>query len=376
MAHTPLARESETLDLFAELFSQVDARSAPEAFYDSLCEALCRLTTMRRAILLLYDASLARVVAAGSRGIDPSLLVDVHGTLAEAPMAQRALDRDEVQEVSADELERELPARYRGPDRVIEVTTLTCTPLQAGGRAFGVILADRGGSPFRLTREERHAMWSLGKLAAVAASARMATRQQERARRLFDRIALMRHVHERVLHRLFGVSLVLTSGSALARRDRERCGREVRDALTDLRTVLGCVPGWRPPLGAGTLRAELERLEHGYAEVPLMWRWQDEHEIPEPVDELARVVLGESLRNAVRHARPSAIEVDVKSAGGTFALEVLNDGARAPNRGPWRAAGTGVGLRLAALEALQVGGVVEFGAAGDGRWRTRLVVPL
>ena len=35
-----------------------------------------------------------------------------------------------------------------------------------------------------------------------------------------------------------------------------------------------------------------------------------------------------------------------------------------------------MGLRLAALEALQRGGVLEFGPTGDGDWRVRLMVPL
>ena len=35
-----------------------------------------------------------------------------------------------------------------------------------------------------------------------------------------------------------------------------------------------------------------------------------------------------------------------------------------------------MGLRLAAFEALQQGGVVEFGPVAGDRWRVRLVVPL
>jgi hypothetical protein len=55
-------------------------------------------------------------------------------------------------------------------------------------------------------------------------------------------------------------------------------------------------------------------------------------------------------------------------------LEVRNDGVRATaGRAP---AGGGMGLRLAAFEALQLGGVVEFGPLGDGEWRMRLVVPV
>jgi hypothetical protein len=35
-----------------------------------------------------------------------------------------------------------------------------------------------------------------------------------------------------------------------------------------------------------------------------------------------------------------------------------------------------MGLRLAALEALQAGGIVEFGEREPGTWRVRLAVPL
>ncbi|MBV9467090.1 MAG: hypothetical protein JO169_13360 [Solirubrobacterales bacterium] len=54
---------------------------------------------------------------------------------------------------------------------------------------------------------------------------------------------------------------------------------------------------------------------------------------------------------------------------GTFVLEVANDGVRGRRRT------AGMGLRLAALEAIQSGGVVEFGEREPGTWQVRLVVP-
>jgi signal transduction histidine kinase len=367
MANGVLSPQVETLDLFVELFSEIESKTSPGEFYNRLCEALCRLTTMRRAGLFLYDESLARVVAMGSHGIDPSLLVDVHGTLEETPVAQRALMLDEVQEISPEQLEHELPARYKD---ALQVTTLTCTPLSAADRWFGVIFADRGGGRFKLTDDERHTMWTLGKLAALAASARIATRQQERARMLYERIELAREVHERVMHRLFGVSLVLSSELELDPADRERCRNEIREALGDLRNAIERALGPRPHALATNLRAELGRLEQGYADVPVTVHWEGDAEVPERVQALAHTVLRESLRNASRHAAPTELEVRVTSADDTFSLEVLNDGVKRPS------AGTGMGLRLSSLEALQAGGVVEYGPAGEGRWRTRLVVPL
>src|ERR687887_354145 len=281
MGNGVLSPQVETLDVFVELISEIETDS-PGEFYNRICEVLCRLTTMRRAGLFLYDESVGRVVAVGSHGIEPSLLVDVHGTLEETPVAQKALALDEVQET--DDLDRELPARYKG---ALEVTTLTCTPLAAANRWFGVIFADRGGRRFKLTEEERHAMWSLGKLAALAASARIATRQQERARRLYERIQLAREVHERVMHRLLGVSLVLSSNVELAPADRERCRNEIREALGDLRNAIERALGPRPHALATNLRAELGRLEQGYADVPVTVHWEGDAEVPERVQALA-----------------------------------------------------------------------------------------
>ena len=80
------------------------------------------------------------------------------------------------------------------------------------------------------------------------------------------------------------------------------------------------------------------------------------------MEPLAQSVLAEALRNAAKHARPSAVDVHVGRDEGTFVLEVRNDGARAGPRG----AGTGMGLRLAAFEALQRGGSWSSAPRGAG----------
>src|SRR5215210_1688688 len=231
----PSAR-TDALDLIVGLLSELDdgRRSSGSDFYDPLCEAVCRLTSMERAGLMLYDDTRKLVVPVGSHGLEPGLLSQVYGTLEETPIAQRALVEDRVVELS-EGLERQVPARYA---RFAGVTTLTCTPVSAGGRWLGVIFADRGGGHFTLTEPERHTMWTLGKTAALAASARIATSQQDRARLLSARIALAREIHERVVQRLFGISLVLGSERELSDAERARCSEEMKVALEDLRTAL------------------------------------------------------------------------------------------------------------------------------------------
>jgi signal transduction histidine kinase len=357
----------EPLEVFVELLADLDTDTTSTEFYDRICEAICRLTTMRRAAIFMADAGRRRVRVVGSHGTSFSQLATLEPspTLISTPIAQRALLEDEVVVVS-EGIEDQLPSEYAD---LFGITTLVCTPLSAAGRAYGVICADRGGGRFELTDGERHLLWTLGKTAALVATARNATRQEERTRRLGERLELAREIHERVMQRLFGVSLALSADKALDRDERDRCLSEMQEALSDLRSALE-----RPlaPVSTDTgttLTAEVARL----VQTPgpsVQVTWPDDVAVPAGVEPLAQSVLAEALRNIAKHASPSLVEVAVAGDEDTFSLEVRNDGV-APG-----ARGAGMGLRLAAFEALQHGGVVDFGAPEEGAWRVRLVVPL
>jgi len=81
-------------------------------------------------------------------------------------------------------------------------------------------------------------MYAFGKAAALAASTRIGAFQAMRARELASRLELARDLHERVVQRLFGLSLALGSEHDLTREQRERCATEIQEALADLRTVV------------------------------------------------------------------------------------------------------------------------------------------
>jgi signal transduction histidine kinase len=354
----------EPLEVFVELLAGIDTDTSSNEFYDRICEAICRLTTMRRAAIFLADAGRRRVRAVGSHGTSLEQLSALRPTLVNTPIAQRALLEDKVIVVS-EQIEQAVPAEYA---RMLGITTLVCTPLSAAGRAYGVICADRGGGRFELSDGERHLLWTLGKTAALVATARNATRQQERARRLTERLDLAREIHERVLQRLFGVSLALSAEKALEPEERERCRVEMQEAVSDLRRALERPLAPLPPETGTTLEAELERLSSSTA-LPLTVDWQPGLMVPEDVEPLAQSVLAEALRNIAKHATASQVQVSVACDTDTFTLEVRNDGARSDVRG------AGMGLRLATFEALQHGGVLEFGPAREDSWRVRLVVP-
>jgi hypothetical protein len=229
-AEAPAVRV-DVLETVVELLGHVEGAGSSDAFYSSLCEAVCRVSAMDRAVIFRYDAARRRVRAAGAFGLSLDRFAEAHVTVESAPIARQALEEDRVIDVDAEVARRELPATFHD---LLDDATLVCAPLSAGGRWSGVILADR--RPRRaLSDEERHVLWTLGKISSLAEVARSATYQSLRARQLQERINLAREVHEGVIQRLFGVTLAFSSEAELPREARERIVVELQAALRDLR---------------------------------------------------------------------------------------------------------------------------------------------
>jgi GAF domain-containing protein len=359
----------EPLEVFVELLADLPTETSSTDFYDRICEAICRLTTMSRAAIFLADLPRRRAVVVGAHGTSfrPLITLSPSPELLASPIAQRALVEDQVVIVE-DGIEQQVPRVYA---ELFGITTLVCAPISAGGQAYGVICADRGGGHFELSDGERHLLWTLGKTTALVATARNMTRSQERSRRLTEQLELAREIHERVVQRLFGVSLTLSADAAVEGEQRERCLSELQEATAELRSALERPLAPTAPESQTTLADEVARLSA--PELPaanVTVDWPDGVAVPADVEPLAQSVLAEALRNVDKHASATNVHVTISCEADTFTLEVHNDGVQEGVRG------AGMGLRLAAFEALQHGGVVEFGPAEPGCWRVRLVLPL
>lgn len=361
------ASNIDALELFVEVLSQAEEVSAPDAFYGRLCGAVCRLAAMRRAVIFRYDSALRMVRAAGAHGIDLEPLADAHVTVESAPIAARALAADRVIEVVGD-LTGQVSEEFAG--MISEPARLVCAPMAAAGRAMGVILADRRLEDPPLDDAARYLLWTLGKAAALASVARIAATQAEKAEQLEQRIDLAREVHEGVMQRLFGVSMALDGTGDLPEQSRLRCAEETQAALGDLRAALQRPLGRSPRATRTTFRAEVERLARVNRDLGLALEADSDVPVPPALEPLAQSVLAEAVRNARKHATPTYVSVRLAQLEDAFVLEVTNDGVSSRGR---RAAG--MGLRLAAFEALQSGGVIEFGEREPGTWQVRLVVP-
>jgi signal transduction histidine kinase len=356
----------DALELFVEVLSQAEEPSTPDAFYGQLCEAVCRMARMRRAVIFRYDNTRRRVRAAGAHGLPLEQFAEGHITLESAPIAARSIAEDQVIEIAGD-MTGELPPEYAS---LMTQGRLVCAPMSAAGRAIGVILADRPIDDPPLDDAERHLLWMLGKTAALASVARIVATQGEKAQQLEERIDLAREIHERVVQRLFGVSMALDGEGDLPADARKRCTTETQAALSDLRSALQRPLGRSPRETQTTLFSEIERLGVTYPDLGVKLLPDADTDVPRQLEPLAQSVFAEAIRNAHKHAKPTHVGVRVQLLDGAFVLEVSNDGVSGRRRQ------AGMGLRLAALEALQSGGVVEFGEREPGTWTVRLVVPV
>lgn len=352
------------IDLLVEALSGEDLDRT--AFYSRLAEEVSRIAGMRRVVIFRFDDATRRVEPAGGHGIDLDLFAGVPIGLEAAPDAARALAEDRVVEVRP-------PAVHAIPPEFMELIgdhPLVYVPMAAGGRWPGVIIAEPAGDAGPLDEDRRELLWTLGKTLALASTARTATYFGERARELQQRIDLARDLHERVVQRLFGVAMALSPPGALEDFARERCAEELQVALSELRAALSQPLGPVPRPTRTTFASEIERLRTRAQDLGLTLDVAAA-DVPPRLEPLVQSVLAEAVRNALKHARPDALTVRTRRDDGLLILEVENDGIDQRRRG----GPPGLGLRIAALEAIQAGGLLEFGERRPGRWQVRLAVP-
>src|SRR4051812_50151771 len=95
-ASSPAPRPSlpvDALEVVVTLLSELDAEheSGSRPFYDRICEAACRLASMQRALLMLYDRDRELVVPAGGHGGGPGLVGLFFGSAGGKPLAPQGV---------------------------------------------------------------------------------------------------------------------------------------------------------------------------------------------------------------------------------------------------------------------------------------------
>ena len=368
MSHEAPPPLVQALDAFVDVLSRItdETPGVDHGFYDGLCAAICRQTSVDRAVIFRYDGAHRRVRAAGSSGVDLDIFDGVFVSVEVLGEARRALEDDVVVETRSF---AGIPEQF---EPLVHDRVLVVAPMVAAGRWIGVVVGDRPADAPPLEDAERHLLWTLGKTAALAAMARIATSQAHRARELEERIDMARDIHDGAIQRLFGVSLALAGEGDLDAASRARASDELQAALQDLRDAVQ--PPAEPLLAADrddARRGARRAARRSTRTSGSCSRRAIRRDVPPELEALAQSVFVEAIRNAQKHAHPRRVARPCRP--GRRRVRARRDQRRGPRAA--RAARPGWACGSPALEALQQGGVVEFGRSGPGAWQVRLVVP-
>ncbi|MEU8342574.1 sensor histidine kinase [Actinomadura meyerae] len=208
--------------------------------------------------------------------------------------------------------------------------------------------------------------------------------------RLLERERIAREMHDVLAHR---ISLLAVHAGALEYRpdapadQREAAGiirRGAYEAMEDLRQVIGVLrddaAGAEPDRPQPTLAdvAELVReSRRAGARVVLEDGVPDPGAVPDRVGRHAYRIVQEGLTNARKHAPGADVRV-VLAAGDDLDIEIVNGLPPGPPPAalPRALPGAGAGLVGLAERVALLGGTLEHGRTGDGRFRLRARLPL
>lgn len=352
-----------SMDALLSLMATEDGALGESALYAPVCEAYAYVTGLSRTALVMQTVD-GRDRVMASFGLPQDRLDELRPTPVEAPRLREEARRSPVFLLGPD-TDPPIPRRY---ERSFGISTLACVPLFARRRPLGLMIGDGGGEAFDPSPEQWSTMWLAGKLVAVALIGRTMTMRQHRLQRLREWTAVGRRLHGRVVQPLTGVSMKLGLGRRLTVLEQQACERRLAGAVGDLRRYLEAPLRVDRDEETGDLRGKLHGRAAGPDEPPLRVSWAESVKIAPAFQPLVEHFIEEGMCNALKHSRPTKIEIRVSGAHDTL-VEVINDGVLTrPD------AKAGIGQRLMMAEALMNGCEAEFGPVGSRSWRAVLLL--
>ena len=266
---------------------------------------------------------------------------------------------------------------------------------------FAVLLADGGNADavdWTGVFITSAAAWLLGENVRTqrAYANEMAARAEEAERRRDDearravaeeRLRLARELHDVTAHHVSVMAVQAEAGQALLPADPERAAQTLgriaasaREALGDLRRLLGVLrddggaegEGRAPQPGLDALPQLAEEVQE--AGVPVTLRLEGVRDtLRSSVDVSAYRIVQEALTNVMRHAPGAHADVVVRFDSDAVEIEVTNERAANGDGTPPNRRGLGlVGMRE---RAALLGGRLDAGPEGDGRFVVRARLP-
>jgi signal transduction histidine kinase len=219
------------------------------------------------------------------------------------------------------------------------------TPIVIGDRLWGVVVAvaqlprENALPPARRTRLPADAEERLANLADLIATAisnadarAQLTASRARVVAAADeaRQRIERELHDGIQHRLVSLALVLRTAAASAPSELPELQTQLSEVETSVAGVIDelreITRGIHPAvLSEGGLQPALKVLARRSA-VPIELDARIDRRMPERVEVAAYYVVSEALTNAITHANPSVVRIDVDLSDGLLTLSVDDDG--------------------------------------------------
>jgi signal transduction histidine kinase len=250
------------------------------------------------------------------------------------------------------------------------------SPIHAGGRLWGAIIASSRRGPFQPGAEQRMADFTELAATAIANAESRAELIASRARIVaaFDRArrGIERDLHDGVQQRLVSLALTLRGAQKRVPDALPELGAALSQAAEELAEVLAELQelsrGIHPAiLSQGGLGPAVKALARR-CPVPVELDVRAAGRLPEPVEVAAYYVVAEALANVAKHAQASVACVDIDLRGDALYLRVTDDGVGGAD------SGRGSGLFGLNDRAATLGGTMRVDSpAGHG---TSLTVTL
>jgi signal transduction histidine kinase len=240
------------------------------------------------------------------------------------------------------------------------------------------------------------ALWAVGsqiRRRRQAAAARAATIAAERRRERqqlaaleHERARMARELHDVLAHSVSLMGVQAGAAEQVLARDPERTRpvlrsiqQTSRESVAELRRLLGMLRSddlepelesdLAPQPRLDQLGALVARMREAGLPVALSVQG-DERVLPAGVELAAYRVIQESLTNALKHARPSRVDVRLRFDPGLLEISVRNDGARSNGDGG------GHGLLGMNERVALYGGTLTAGARADGDFHVDARIPI
>jgi len=315
-----LATQTELGSFYGHLVEQaahlLDANSAHLTILDEASHSLRTLAYLKHGVLSVPDYPVELSVSKTSSAL--KRLCSMRG------LSYLDLERDsDLFSQGASEFHRTSGHR-----------TLVAVPLVLGDQCIGYIgLAFVGEQ--RLRPEQQELLQTLAQHATLAVHLTRLAEQVRRGAVLEERVALARDMHDTLLQGFTGITLQLRAllkgapkethqmHSILEAIEAEatRSVREARRAVGDMR---GNEPGTADLV---TALQELVQRESSRTSAHLCWKLEGEpRELPGHVAESVFRIGREALRNAIRHANATCVELSLSIAHSSLHLRVTDNG--------------------------------------------------